>query len=234
MYTEMTTAKWAEKTPDLYSLCYNQPKFDLSRSESMLVFANGLLLGLSLIMALGPQNIFLIKQGTRKNYPTLSAIVCFLCDAILACASVAGLHELLLAHPALQSWMMWLGALFLLYYATQSLVHAFKKKEKTAGASKHHSRVQIILLALGFSLLNPHAIIDTLVIVGGNSSQFPDNQLEFILGVISASFIWFCSLTLTTRYFSDVLSQGIIWQCIELMSGVLMAYIGVKLIMGNF
>lgn len=200
----------------------------------MPVYFNGLILGLSLIMALGPQNIFLIKQGARRNHATLSAIICFICDIILVCASVAGLHELLLSHPTLQIWMMWLGSAFLLYYAIKALRSAFTKREQHAETSTNkHNRAQIVLFALGFSLLNPHAIIDTLVIIGSGSSQFPNQELTFLAGVITASMIWFSSLTFTTRYFADLISKGVIWQTIELLSGLLMAFIGVKLALGS-
>ncbi|HEE0245296.1 LysE/ArgO family amino acid transporter [Legionella pneumophila] len=197
----------------------------------MLIYFNGLLLGLSLIMALGPQNVFLIKQGARKNYAALSAVICFFCDVILVCGSVAGLHHLLLAHPNLQVWMIWLGSAFLIYYAIKNLRSALSKNKQTVGETHQpHTRMQIILFALGFSLLNPHAIIDTLVIVGSGSSQYPDHKLAFLAGVISASMIWFSSLTMTTRYFSNLLTQNKVWQKIELLSGILMAYIAMKLI----
>lgn len=197
----------------------------------MFIYFNGLLLGLSLIMALGPQNVFLIKQGARRNHPTLSVIVCFICDAALAFASVAGLHQLLQTHPTLQTWMLWLGSAFLLYYAFKTLRSAFASKD--AGMDKSHqplNRRQIVLFAMGFSLLNPHAIIDTLVIIGSGSSQFPDHKLAFLTGVITSSFIWFSSLTMTTRYFANILSRTTVWQFIELFSGTLMAFIGIKLI----
>lgn len=200
----------------------------------MLIYIKGLLLGLSLIMALGPQNIFLIKQGARRNHATLSALVCFVCDMILVCASVTSLHELLLAHPNLQSWMIWLGSAFLLYYASKALISGLsQKKKETQDAPPAHNKTQIILFAIGFSLLNPHAIIDSLVIIGSGSSQFPDHQGLFLLGVITASLLWFSSLTLTTRYFSSVLSKDSVWNFIEISSGVLMAYIGVSLALSN-
>lgn len=196
----------------------------------MPVYLNGLILGLSLIMALGPQNIFLIKQGARRHHATLSAVICFFCDIILVCASVTGLHKLLLSHPTLQIWMIWSGSAFLFYYAFKNLSSAFTKKNKVAEeAPTAHSKTQIILFALGFSLLNPHAIIDTLVIIGSGSSQFPDHEAVFLLGVITASLLWFSSLTVTTRYFSSILSRESIWQVIELCSGLLMAFIGIKL-----
>lgn len=200
----------------------------------MLIYFNGLLLGLSLIMALGPQNVFLIKQGARKNHAALSAAVCFFCDIILVCASVAGLHQLLLLHPTLQIWMIWLGSAFLFYYAAKALISAFSKQNKEAEeVPQPHNRLQIILFALGFSLLNPHAIIDTLVIIGSGSSQFPDHEFAFLLGVLTSSLLWFSSLTVTTCYFSTVLTQANVWKNIELLSGLIMAFIGIKLAWGG-
>jgi L-lysine exporter family protein LysE/ArgO len=200
----------------------------------MLIYLNGLLLGLSLIMALGPQNIFLIKQGARRNHAILSTIVCFLCDLILVCASVAGLHEVLLAHPTLQIWMVWLGSAFLFYYAIKALKNGFTKKKKHDDTSDLLSKVQIILFSLGFSLLNPHAIIDSMVIIGSGSSQFPDHELTFLAGVITANMFWFSSLAVTTRYFSAIISKDSIWQLIEVFSGILMIFIAVKLALGVF
>ena len=198
----------------------------------MPIYLNGLLLGLSLIMALGPQNLFLIKQGAKGNHAGLSAIVCFVCDIILACASVAGLHHLLMLHPRFKIVMVWLGSAFLLYYAIKALYSAFttKKQEHDKHTPKLHTRAQIIFMALGFSLLNPHAIIDTLVIIGSGSSQFPDHELAFLLGVLTSSLLWFSSLTFTTRYLSNILTRATVWQSMELLSGLLMAYIGIKLI----
>jgi L-lysine exporter family protein LysE/ArgO len=196
----------------------------------MLVYFNGLLLGLSLIMALGPQNVFLIRQGARRKHAVLSAVICFCCDVILVCASVAGLHHALSMHPSLQIWMTWFGVLFLLYYGISAL-----RKGLTPPSSQEDkqvepgNRLQIVLLALGFSLLNPHAIIDSLVIIGSGSSQFPEHQYLFLMGVITSSLVWFTSLTFTTQYFANTLSRATVWQRIELGSGCLMLFLSVKL-----
>ncbi|HHF7366316.1 TPA: LysE family transporter [Legionella bozemanae] len=196
----------------------------------MFVYLNGLFLGLSLIIALGPQNVFLIKQGAQKNHAILSAVICFICDFILICSSIAGLHELLQLRPVLQIWMMVLGTLFLLFYSAKALTNAFSKQSEDAeNAHPPRNRTQIILLALGFSILNPHAIIDSLVIIGGGSSGYPDKEHIFLLGVLTSSFIWFSSLTFTARYFSDVLTKANVWKGIELISGLLMAFIGIKI-----
>ncbi|MCA0402459.1 MAG: LysE family transporter [Proteobacteria bacterium] len=196
----------------------------------MMVYLNGLTLGLSLVTALGPQNIFLIRQGAKRNHAVLSALICFLCDMILVTASVAGLHKALEARPSLQVWLTWFGVLFLFYYGFSALKRAIWPTLKENIEEKQRiSKLQIIALALGFSLLNPHAIIDSLVIIGGGSSQFPGQQYAFLLGVITSSFIWLSSLTLTTHYFADLLARDKIWRNIELASGLLMIFLSFKL-----
>ncbi len=114
----------------------------------MFVYFNGLILGLSLIIALGPQNIFLIKQGIRKNHPLLSAMVCFFCDLILIVGSITSLHELILMRPILQMWLMLFGSLFLLYYALKALRNTFAT---TSASMEHtlqpHNKAQIIFFS---------------------------------------------------------------------------------------
>lgn len=199
----------------------------------MHVYLSGLILGLSLITTLGPQNIFLIRQGALRKHAILSAAVCFICDAILVTASIAGLHHILEHYPALRSWMAWAGSIFLFYYAILNLKHAlWKSQGKTHQQIQQQtvSRGKIILLALGFSLLNPHAIIDTLILIGGSSSQFPGHQQAFLLGVLSSSLLWFAALTILTRLCAKWLSKTIVWRCVELLSGLLMIALGIKLI----
>lgn len=196
----------------------------------MLVYLNGLMLGLSLIMALGPQNVFLIRQGALRNHPILSALICFCCDIILVCASVAGLHEILKLHPTFHVWMTWFGVGFLLYYGAKALKQALRKHSgHTISEQKSANRLQIVMLALGFSLLNPHAIIDSLVIIGSGSSQFPDHPLAFLFGVLTSSLLWFTSLTFTTHYFSNILARVAVWRRIEFSSGLLMVFLSAKL-----
>jgi len=196
----------------------------------MLVYFNGLALGLSLIMALGPQNVFLIRQGARRKHAVLSALVCFCCDVILVCVSVTGLHELIALHPSLQLWMTCFGTAFLLYYGGCALRNGLSRTTvETASQHEVSNRLQIVLLSLGFSLLNPHAIIDSLVIIGGGSAQFPEHQTVFLLGVLTSSLLWFASLTVTTYYFANSLARTTVWRRIELSSGCLMLFLSLKL-----
>ncbi|MFA5960512.1 MAG: LysE family transporter [Tatlockia sp.] len=195
----------------------------------MSVYLSGLVLGLSLIMALGPQNVFLLRQGALRKHAVLSAVICFVCDLILMYASVAGLQKVIALHPTFQAVITWFGVAFLLFYGINTFRQALRKQKKSIQAHKSPNRWQIVGLALGFSLLNPHAIIDSLVIIGSGSSQFPEHPQAFLLGVISASFLWFTSITFTSHYFSNVLSKARVWQRIEFSSGTLMVFLGLKL-----
>lgn len=198
----------------------------------MLVYFNGLLLGLSLITALGPQNVFLIRQGALGRHAALSAFICFCCDIILITASITGLNELMTRHPSLLGAVTGFGVLFLLYYGIIALKNGLQRSNTLSEEDKEQTtRFQILMLSLGFSLLNPHAIIDSLIIIGGGSAQFPDHRYSFLAGALSASFLWFTSLTLATRYFAHILSRAAVWRCIETASGVLMLYLSVKLAM---
>lgn len=199
----------------------------------MTVYLNGLMLGLSLIMALGPQNVFLIRQGARRQHAILSAITCFFCDVVLVIASVAGLHHTLEAHPGLQYWIVWFGFIFLMFYGLRAIYCSLAPKNDKALAPAQRttaSRRQIIILSLGFSLLNPHAIIDSLVLIGGGSTQFPGHQRAFLSGVITSSLIWFTVLTLTAYYFSNALTKPRVWRQVEFISGGLMVFLAIKLI----
>lgn len=200
------------------------------------VFINGFILGISLVIALGPQNVFLIRQGAKRNYPGLSAFICFICDIIMVAGSVIGLHHLLELHPVFEEIMIILGSLFLFYYGGNAIYSSLqiKRADRPKYNNKIHSRLEIIVLSLGFSLLNPQALIDTIVIIGSNSSQFPHHEFSFTIGVLLSSMIWFCSITATTVYFSDILTREKIWARFELASGVLMFVIGVKLLAQMF
>lgn len=182
-------------------------------------------------MALGPQNIFLIRQGAMRHHAVLSAIICFFCDVILIIGSVTGLQHILESHPQWRVVMIWFGALFLFYYGFRTLKQSLSKSHPIVTASQQRpSHWQIITLALGFSLLNPHAIIDSLVLIGGGSLQFPGKQHVFLFGVLSSSLIWFTLLTLSAYFFSHLLIREKVWRRIELVSGCVMIYLGVKLL----
>lgn len=200
----------------------------------MLVYLNGLLLGISLVATLGPQNVFLIRQGSQRQHVALSAIVCFLADFILVTGSVVGLHDLLAAHERAKDALTWFGIVFLMGYGIRALKKAVNSSRSLAVKQQNKvTRLQIIVFALGFSLINPHAIIDSLVLIGGGSAQFPGQEAVFLMGVLSSSLLWFTALTMTVYYFSNAISRPSVWRTIEFLGGILMVSLGIKLILSQ-
>lgn len=198
-----------------------------------ITFKIGMLLGLSIIISIGAQNLFVIQQALRNEYTYSSALICFLCDFILIVSGVAGLSAFLIKFPGLKLAILIFGILFLSWYGFKSLRRSFSIKsaeiiQQTVNHASMTSLSKIILLGLSFSLLNPAAILDTIVIIGGSATQYIEmEKYFFIAGTIFASFIWFFGLAGISRYFSTKIMTGSIWRIMDFISGILMLSIAI-------
>lgn len=195
------------------------------------VFAQGFLLQASLILALGAQNIFVLNSGLRKQRHLLVALVCSVCDAILIFVGVLGVATFFIQFPLLKIALGVVGVGFLLFYGILKLKEA-KSGISISGSSQQVTTVkQTILTSLGFSLLNPHVYLDTVVLIGGYSSQF--NQLieRFYFGGGAASFsvLWFYSLAILASATSRFLNNPKAMRIVSLMSGLILVLLAVKL-----
>lgn len=204
----------------------------------MLAFRVGMTLGFSLIMAIGAQNLFLIKQGVKKEFPYWSAWVCFFCDAILMFLSVTSVRELMIRFPMIKMFLWYGGILFLLVYGALSIRSGvFSKKREGALNLKETQmlkRYKVFVLALTFSFLNPQAILDTLVLVGGVANQYPGNlRYEFMFGTLLSSFVWFFLLVTVSSYGSQYLVKENNWKVLEIFSGGIMLLLALKLMLGH-
>lgn len=203
----------------------------------MIAFKTGLTLGLSLIMAIGAQNIFVIKQGLKKDHAYFSAFICSLSDSLLILLSVTSLGALMTQIPALKMILLTTGVLFLIYYGTHSIYSGIKNKNENINLNHStlnlaSSTKKIFLIALSFSLLNPHAILDTVVLIGGIANQYTrEYQLEFAAGTIVASFIWFFGLTTAAKHCAKYLSHNTTWRALDIVSGTIMVVIAIKLVL---
>lgn len=195
-------------------------------------FLMGLAIGLSLIISLGPQNLFLIQQGVKKEYHWFVASLCLFCDILLITGSVMGLNHLVSRFSWLKTILLIAGVAFLVYYGLYSLRQAFKPKSVSSKPAKANKRLKIILVTLSFSLLNPQAIIDTVIMIGGSASQLEFGaQYPFMMGVIASSCLWFYSLTFTASRFSRILAQQKVFQGLQFCSGLLMLACSFKLLL---
>lgn len=185
----------------------------------------GLMLGLSTIVAIGAQNMFLIRQGVMNQYPFFSAVICFLCDTVLIVLGVLGIGIVVFKFPMVQKMILAGATVFLLCYGGSCFYRAFRPaSEKMSIETRQRvSQWRVIILAMTFSFLNPQAILDAMVLIGGSANQYGgSDKYYFLLGSLSSSLIWFIGLVTVAKRFSHILLKPRVWQCLECLSGMLM------------
>ena len=195
-----------------------------------MTFITGFSIGFSLILAIGAQNAFVLKQGLIRQNVFLVCLICAASDAILITLGVSGFGEIITKYPIIERLARLGGALFLFTYGVLNLYSAQTKThalEPTKNIQK--SKHKTILTCLGFTWLNPHVYLDTVVMLGSISTQF-ENTAAFALGAISASFVFFFSLgfgaSKLTRYFEKPRT----WRVLENLIGILMIFLGITLV----
>ncbi|MCA9333811.1 LysE family transporter, partial [Candidatus Saccharibacteria bacterium] len=181
----------------------------------------GLSLGFSLIIALGPQNVFLIRQAMIRRHTLIALGLCCLSDTILIVSSGTGLGVAGEALPLVKLVMTLFGLLFLLYYGASSLYSAYARITSLQAMWEEpewrtNGPLVVALMALSFSLLNPQAIIDSFILIGGSAVQFhADTRALFLLGALLASYTWFCGLTFVASNCHSVLRNPKMWVALE-------------------
>lgn len=180
-------------------------------------YIEGFAVGAGLIIAIGAQNAFVLSQGIRKNHHVLVAAICFFCDAVLIFAGVAGVGRAVAANPLLQKGAAWAGVVFLLVYGAKALKAAMGNDGLQAKRCGMLSLKEIVATTLAITLFNPHVYLDTVVLLGSISSQFPLNERYiFALGACSASCIWFFSLGLGGTLLAPMFEKPGAWRVLDL------------------
>jgi len=188
------------------------------------LYVQGFALSAGLIMAIGAQNVFVLTQGARGHRPWFVAGVCTACDALLIAAGVGGVGALAAGSPGVSGVLALAGAAFLTVYGLRAFRNAAKGESLgLSEAAPRPSARSILLAALGVSLLNPHALLDTVVLIGGLSSRLDANgRLLFGLGAVTASACWFFSLSLGGRLLAPVLRRPGAWRVLDVLVGLTM------------
>lgn len=191
---------------------------------------DGFLLSIGLIIAIGSQNLFVLKQGLTKNHVFAAVFTCTVCDFILICLGAMGLGSFFVHHEWLSEFAVWGGAIFLSYYGLKCWINIIKGNLTIQNVSENSSTSSlkaVILAALGFSFLNPHAFLDTIVLIGGISSQFEllSDRLLFSLGAGIASALWFFSLGFASRLLRPLFQKRGAAATFEFTSGSIMFWI---------
>lgn len=195
------------------------------------IYLQGMLVGASLIVPIGAQNAFVLERGIRRNHALLVATLCFLADAFLITLGVGGAGKVIAQSLLLQLLLTLGGAVFLLRYGWSSLVRAWQATTQTLAQQGGMSRIRAVTMTLAVTLLNPHVYLDTVMIQGAVSGQYPRvQQLSFALGSISASFLWFFGLALLASWLAPQLQRVRVQQFIDGGVGILMWLIALGLL----
>ena len=195
------------------------------------IFAQGFLLQASLILALGAQNIFVLNSGLRRQRHLLVALISSLCDTLLIAVGVLGVATVFVQVPLLKIALGVIGVGFLFFYGAMKLHEAKKGVHVSLETTQQTTVQQTILTTLGFSLLNPHVYLDTVVLIGGYSSQFNQLQQRFYFGAGASCFsvLWFFGLAFLASICSRLLNNPRAMRVVSLVSGLILVYLSVRL-----
>jgi len=188
------------------------------------VFVQGLALSLGLIVAIGAQNAFVLRQGLRREHVGPVVLLCALADAVLISAGVYGMAQALGRQPQLAHALAWVGAAFLAWYGWGAWQRVFRSEQLKATAQGSGLSLGAALAqAAAFTLLNPHVYLDTVLLVGSIGAQQPSGlQGWFVAGASTASLVWFSALGFGARWLAPWFAKPRAWQVLDALIGATM------------
>jgi len=211
----------------------------------------GLGLGLSLIVAIGAQNLFVLRQGLRREHVLAVATICAVSDAILIALGVSGIGLALQAAPWLIDIVRWAGALFLVGYGLLAARRAWRPSgaalsasapaagepaaaasdSATTGVATRTRLAPVLLTCLALTWLNPHVYLDTVFLLGTVATTHGADRWVFAAGAMTASVIWFFGLAFGARLLGRWLSTPRAWRVLDAVIAVVMIVLGVSLVL---
>ncbi|AAV90597.1 lysine exporter protein (LYSE/YGGA) [Zymomonas mobilis subsp. mobilis ZM4 = ATCC 31821] len=201
-------------------------------SYILIPFLSGFALSASLIMAIGAQNLFVLRQGLKKEHIGAIVLFCGLSDALLITLGVSGVGAFLSKIPQLSKIFTLAGFLFLSYYSIMALRRAMKP-EDSLNLSKGHSvsLAKALFTVAAFTWLNPHVYIDTVLLMGTAASAQPYSLRPiFGIGASAASFVWFFALGYAARFLQPIFQHPRSWQRLDILTGSVMLFLAFLLL----
>lgn len=192
-------------------------------------FLTGLMITGGLIVAIGAQNAFVLKQGLLKQHVALVVFLCWLCDVVLIALGVFGTAALLSGSPTASALLALAGGLFLLVYGAMNAKRAWQGGGHLAVSADKpaaSSALKTAAATLALTLLNPHVYIDTVVLIGGAASPFGQaGKILFLLGSVTASALWFASIGFGARLLLPLFRRERVWQILDGLIAAMMFYL---------
>jgi len=200
----------------------------------LIALFTGLLTGLSLIIAIGAQNAFVIKQGLKREHVLLVVIICAASDALLIFLGTGGLGSLLQRHETLLELVRWFGVGYLTWFGIKSLRSVFQNKFLETDQYTSPSRKNVALTCMGFTFLNPHVYLDTVIFLGSLANQFGENRWFFASGGALASIFWFTAIGFGAKAASQYMSKSFFWKVLDGVIACIMFALAAALAFYNF
>ena len=194
-------------------------------------FIQGFIIGSSLIIAIGPQNLYVINQGLKKNFVFIVVLICSLSDSLLIVCGIYLSNNILSLNTSIITIMKLIGGIWLILYGINKIKNSRKHEIKSSEINAA-SFTKVVLTTLAITYANPHVYLDTVILLGSISINF-DNKLYFGLGAIFASFVFFFSLGYFSNYLSRYIKSPKVWFYIDNIMGFLMLFYGLFFIFIN-
>ncbi|MFV5502418.1 LysE/ArgO family amino acid transporter [Acinetobacter sp. 226] len=192
---------------------------------------SGFAVGMSLIVSIGAQNAFVLKQGLKQQHVFWVCVICALSDSILILLGVFGFARVIEHYPHIVMFSKYIGAGFLFYYGLQHAISAFKSTEVLAlsdQATEHF--VQVLMICLAFTWLNPHVYLDTVILIGSISTQYSLGKEWFTLGAVLASWFFFFCLGYGAKILTPWFQHPKSWKILDAIIACTMWAIALSLI----
>ena len=197
--------------------------------------AAGFATGLSLIVAIGAQNAYVLRQGVLRAHVPAVVAVCAVSDLVLILAGVSGIGAIVDRAPVVLDIVRWFGVAFLLWYAAGALRRAFRPEALSAAANGSESTGRAVGRAVALTWLNPHVYLDTVLLLGSIAATHDDlagGRWWFAAGAGLASIAWFTGLGFGAGKLAPLLARPRSWQALELLIAATMIAIAAKLAVG--
>lgn len=195
--------------------------------------ATGLGAGLALIVAIGAQNAFVLRQGIRGEHVGLVVLVCMLSDIVLIAAGIVGIGAVLTAVPSVVVVIRIAGAVFLIGYAGLAAKRAIRPGALTAGTQQGSlSGKAALATVLTLTWLNPHVYLDTVLLLGTLANQHGELRWWFGAGAVLGSVVWFSALGYGARLLRPVFAKPAAWRILDGLIAAVMLFLGLKMAFG--
>ncbi|WP_411686271.1 LysE/ArgO family amino acid transporter [Acinetobacter pseudolwoffii] len=193
---------------------------------------SGFAVGMSLIVSIGAQNAFVLKQGLKQQHIFLVCLTCALSDTILILLGVFGFTHIIEHYPNAVMFSKYIGAGFLFYYGLQHAISAFKSTEVLAPSDQVTAHfLQVLMICLAFTWLNPHVYLETVILIGSISTQYSLGKWWFALGAVCASWFFFFSLGYGAKILTPWFQHRHAWKVLDALIACTMWIVAGSLIL---